>query len=577
MSKIYPVYTLKNECHDCYKCVRECYVKAIKIQNGRASVINERCIACGHCVIACPSNAKRVRTDIQKVRALFAEGKKVFVSLAPSWAGIYNVAPQKIIALLKALGFYAVSETAVGAQEVSIETAKLLNSAEAGLFISSACPVIVDFIRLYKPDFVKNITPVASPALTHAKLLKQIYGDDIAVVFIGPCIGKKNEADRHPELIDAALTFDELNLWLKEEFISVETIDAGQNNAFVPERSYEGAIYPVEGGMNETIKRIGVDGRTSLINISGLRNFGKAIDGIQTANMDKKIFIEALSCESGCVNGPCKSTGKSGVMIISDIMSRVRFRDDIPEKPRTVLAEEYSANPSAGRQYSPEEITKAMERIGKYKEEDELNCGGCGYSACRDLAKALIDGDAEPSMCVSYMRKIAMKKSAAMLRCMPNAVVMVDKDLNIIESNDAFLKMFCGDMYDFFSKRSGGIKGASIEKTVSFGDIFKRMLKTGEDVHKEHYPCGNKLYDINAFTIEKGNIVGAVITDVTKTEIDREKIAQKAREVISKNIAKVQEIACILGEHMSETEVLLNSIAEDYAEEKNDNEEEGGK
>ena len=180
-------------------------------------------------------------------------------------------------------------------------------------------------------------------------------------------------------------------------------------------------------------------------------------------------------------------------------------------------------------------------------------------------------------MCVSYMRKIAMKKSAAMLRCMPNAVVMVDKDLNIIESNNAFLKMFCGDMYDFFSKRSGGIKGASIEKTVSFGDIFKRMLKTGEDVHKEHYPCGNKLYDINAFTIEKGNIVGAVITDVTKTEIDREKIAQKAREVISKNIAKVQEIACILGEHMSETEVLLNSIAEDYAEEKNDNEEEGGK
>ena len=81
------------------------------------------------------------------------------------------------------------------------------------------------------------------------------------------------------------------------------------------------------------------------------------------------------------------------------------------------------------------------------------------------------------------------------------------------------------------------------------------------------------MYDINAFTIEDGEIVGAVITDDTKAEIDREKIAAKAREVITKNITKVQEIACLLGEHMVETEVLLNSIAEDYS---NDNSDDDG-
>ena len=140
----------------------------------------------------------------------------------------------------------------------------------------------------------------------------------------------------------------------------------------------------------------------------------------------------------------------------------------------------------------------------------------------------------------------------------------VDKNYNILETNDAFLKMFCSDMYDVFSSREEGLKGAAIERIVPFGDIFKTALRSGQDIHKEHYAIGDKLYDISAFTIESGEIAGAVITDVTKSEMDREKIAKKARDVIAKNIATVQEIACLLGEHMVETEVLLDSIAKDY-------------
>ena len=177
MDKLYPVYTLKNECHDCYKCIRECHIKAISIQNGHASVLPEKCIACGNCVKTCPSNAKRVRNDIEKVKNLFRAQKEVFVSLAPSWAGIFEHSPAKMISILKKLGFSHVSETALGAQEVSIETSKIMSQQEKGLFISSACPVVVDYIRLYNPKFINNIVPIASPALTHAKLLKEIYGN----------------------------------------------------------------------------------------------------------------------------------------------------------------------------------------------------------------------------------------------------------------------------------------------------------------------------------------------------------------------------------------------------------------
>ena len=564
-NELYPVYTLKNECHDCYKCVRECQVKAIKIQNGSASVIDEKCIACGRCVIACPTNAKRVRNDIEKVKTLIISNKKVFVSLAPSWAGIYNLDSAKMIALLKRLGFYAVSETALGAQEVSIKTGQWLKEQEKGLFISSACPVIVDYIRKYKPKFADKITPFASPALTHAKYLKKIYGDDISIVFIGPCIAKKKEADKHPELIDFSLTFDELNYWIKDEFINVEEIRVTSEDKFVPESSSEGALYPIEGGMNETIKLSGIDDNTVLVSVSGLKPFDVTLDGFKADKTDKKIFLEALSCDTGCVNGPGKSTKRSGILIKSEILSKIRFREEIPTLPSVVVEENFEPIMIAKDEFSPDEIAMAMKKFGKTKEEDELNCGGCGYATCRDLAYALLSGEAEPSMCVSYMRKLAMKKSATMLRCMPAAIVMVDKNLNILESNDKFMQMFCGDMYDIFKERPEGVKGASIDRIVTFSKIFEKMLKTGKDIHKEHYPVNNKLYDINAFVIEENEIVGAIITDVTANEMDREKIAKKAKDVITKNIATVQEIACLLGEHMVQTEKLLSSIAEDYS------------
>ena len=274
--------------------------------------------------------------------------------------------------------------------------------------------------------------------------------------------------------------------------------------------------------------------------------------------------MEALACAGGCTNGPCIATKKAGIAINSDLLSSIKTRKKIPQEAKVVVEENYEATPIKDINYPIKDILQAMKKIGKHKEDDELNCGGCGYPTCRDLAKALIAEEAEPSMCVSYMRKIAMRKAAAMLRCMPSAIVMVDSSLKVVESNDAFMKMFCGDMYDIFASRQDGLVGASIDRIINFSDIFKSALKTGKDIHKERYPVGKNLYDITAFTIEKNEIVGAVITDVTQTEMNREKIAHKAQEVITKNIGTVQNIARLLGEHMVETELLLSSIAHDY-------------
>ena len=571
-NKLSPVYTLMNECHDCYKCVRECYVKSIQIKDGSASVLADRCIACGHCVTVCPSNAKRIRYDVDKVKGIFATGKKVVVSLAPSWISVFDYTKQQMITVLKALGFSDVSETALGAQEVSIEVAKLIKESEKGLFISSACPVIVDYIRYYKPEYAKYITPVASPALTHAKMLKEQYGEDISIVFIGPCIAKKNESDKNSDLIDVALTFDELSYWIKESYIDLAKIEVLPDEDFVPNSANEGALYPVLGGMNETLKFAGIEKDVQLLDICTLHSLDKALNGLHPERLEEKIFLEALGCDGGCINGPGISMCKSTILKTSDVLNNFKKRENIPATPKTVVEMDYSAVDIKKREFKHEEIMKTMERIGKHNEEDELNCGGCGFQTCRELACAILAGEAEPSMCVSYMRKIALRKAAAMLRCMPSAMVMIDNKNKILESNDAFMKMFTGEMYDVFSERPEGVNGADIDRIIPFSDLLTTALKTGKDIHKEHYVVGNKLYDINIFIIEEKEIVGAIITDVTQSELNREKIAERAKEVISKNIAKVQEIAILLGEHMVETELLLSTIADDYTTDDKDSE-----
>ncbi|MDR1114492.1 MAG: 4Fe-4S dicluster domain-containing protein [Candidatus Margulisbacteria bacterium] len=546
MNSANPVYTLRNECQDCYKCVRVCAVKAIKIQNGHAEVLPERCVACGTCVASCPAGAKRIRSDLEKVRNLLLQKKKIIVSLAPSWRGVFEYSPAKMIAILQALGFAAVSETALGAQEVSIRIAQILNEQNSGLYISSACPVIVDYVRLYKPEFTSCILPLASPLLTHAKLLKDLYGADNAVVFIGPCIAKKNEADRQSDLLAAALTFDDLKYWIKEAYIDPETLpDDGQK--FVPENAYEGSLYPLDGGMNETLRRCGVKENVQLINIGSLELFGDALKNLEVQKLSAPVFIEALACVGGCIAGPCAAGKRSRLLMIAYILQNTLQRKNIPARPRVIEPRQYAPANIARKKYSLEEIQAALKKLGKYTPEDELNCSGCGYNSCRDLAQALLDGAAEVSMCASYMRKTATRKAAALLKSMPSALVMLDKNLKVLEVNEAFNKMFKeNEMTDFFP-------------------LFKTALRTGQDLRKEHYVYKNRLYDLNVFAVEQNEIVGALITDVTRTQEGREKVAGKAREVIAKNIATVQEIASLLGEHMVETEALLNSIAEDYS------------
>lgn len=563
MNNHYPVFTIKNECQDCYRCVRSCPVKAIRITEGHASVISENCIACGQCISVCPQKAKKVRRDISLVHEMLSSDKKVYASLAPSWRAALPGSMKQLVYALKKIGFTEVYETALGAQEISIQTAEILRRREKNLWISSACPVVVDYITMYLPQFTQYIIPLPSPAVTHGQLLKNQFGKDIHVVFIGPCAAKKNEADRFPDFMDAAIGFNELLEMLKENRIDLKP-ESAEEPSLSAGFAHEGALYPMEGGMNETMKLSGRAEGVHLINVSTIQMINKQLEGLNPDSITEPLFIEAMACKGGCLNGPLITRKEPGLIAISKTLKNVRYRKIIPTTIQTILTQPYLPNVVMDKDHSPDQIRKAMLLIGKSSLVDELNCEGCGYNTCHDLAIAIIDRRAEPHMCISYMRKIAARKAGAVFNSMPSGILMVDKHFRILETNKSFVRMFASDLYEGYDSDPDCLKDARLEKVIPCIELFESALETNMDIHKEHYPMNNGLFEISIFTVEPHHIVGAVIADVTEYEMRRDQIAKKAHSVIAKNIAIVQEIACSLGEHMVETELLLTSIAEGY-------------
>jgi len=423
----------------------------------------------------------------------------------------------------------------------------------------------VDYICKYMPNMAEALTPTLSPMLAHGKFLRETYGDDIGIIFIGPCIAKKSEADAYAHLIDVALTFDEFKRWLTEAELYPEANIGDLNETFVPHSAREGALYPMAGGMNETLRLNLRQNPVRLLSVAGLRNIRHALNGFSTRPPDEPVYLELLACDGGCLGGPCVNKEE---VLPGEL--EIRRRMPLPAEPTRpmrmnlqMIMHRAADEPAP---IDPQQITDELARIGKYKPEDELNCGGCGYDACQAFALAMLAGCAEPSMCVSNLRNKAQRKANALLRCMPSGVVIADADLKVIECNENLARLFGGDVLLAYQARPG-LEGVHLGKVVPFPEIFQRVLESGQDYLRDMMRLGDRVINLTVFTIDPHENVGGILLDVTSTELRREHIATRAREVIDKNLATVQEIAFKLGEHMADTEILLRSIAADYAEE----------
>ena len=549
----------KSNCKNCYKCIRQCPVKSIKFQNNQAHIIEDECILCGQCFVVCPQNAKEIRNDTGAVRELIASGRPVYASVAPSFVANY---PGATIAgmekALRALGFAGASETAVGATTVKTVYDEMCERGDDDVIISSCCHTVNLLIRKYFPQAIGCLAPVLSPMQAHCKALKALH-PDAAAVFIGPCISKKDEAAQYPGVVDFALTFEELTAWMEGEGVAVEAAPDAEAGG-------KARLFPTTGGILRSMERRAAD--YTYITVDGIDNCVRALREICEGGL-KKCFIEMSACVGSCVGGPAMDKHGSavrGTVAVDRYAPDGDFAVDRPDAD--ALAKPHSYIGVRRTMPGSKAIEEILHQMGKHKPEDELNCGSCGYNTCRDKAVAVLNGKAEISMCLPYLKEKAENFSDKIIKNTPNGIIVLNEALEVQQLNAAACAML---------NLSGtqDILGGQVVRVLD-PQPFLEVMETGRSIRgKRVYLAEYKRYVEQTVIYDKAyHIIMAIMRDITEEEHSRERKESMSRstieitdKVIEKQMRAVQEIASLLGETTAETKIALTKLKESLTDE----------
>lgn len=312
-------------------CKRSCPVDAISMdENGIVEIDVERCISCGACIKNCPFGAISDRSFMVDVIDLILSGSRVYAMVAPAIEGQFgaSVTTGIIAEAIKALGFEDVFEVALGADLVaaseSEEWAEAYKRGERKT--TSCCPAFVNMIKKHFPSLIQNISSTVSPMQATAKYIKALHPDAVCV-FIGPCIAKKGEvldniADGGA---DYALTFDELYAMFRAKEIEVASFGGNLQQGSIYAKNFA-----VAGGVTasvlEALKEKGIEADIKVKGCNGAAECKKALMMMKAGKLPEQ-FIEGMSCEGGCVNGPGSIlTGRSAEQNRAKLLSSMDNR-----------------------------------------------------------------------------------------------------------------------------------------------------------------------------------------------------------------------------------------------------------
>lgn len=549
----------KSNCKNCYKCIRHCPVKSIRFSGNQAYIIGNECILCGQCFVVCPQNAKEISSETEKVRVLIQSGAPVVVSLAPSFIANYDgVGITAMKKALKKLGFYDVEETAIGASIVKTEYEKMMAAEDRDVIISSCCHSVNLLIQKYFPKEIPCLADIMSPMQAHAADIKKRI-PDAKVVFVGPCVAKKDEAEYYEGLVDGVLTYEDLAKWMETENISIER--ETDSDEFSRAR-----FFPTTGGILKTMAKVS---DYTYMAIDGVENCIAALKDIESGSVHK-CFIEMSACVGSCVGGPVmEKYHRSPIKDYAAVAKYAGDKDFKVEQPDSLsIHKTFTVIEKKLSTPSEYEIQEILRKMGKTRPEDMLNCGSCGYDTCREKAIAIFQGKAEISMCLPYLEQKAESFSDCIVNNTPNGLIVLNEKLEVQQINDAARKIM-------------NIRSASDvlgEEAVRILDteIFMRVLRTGRSVRDERtYLAEYKKYVEQTVVYDNTyHLLVCIMRDITDEENEREKKESISRQtvevadrVVDKQMRIVQEIASLLGETAAETKIALTKLKESISDE----------
>ena len=551
----------KSNCKNCYKCIRHCPVKAIRFSGNQAHIIGNECILCGQCFVVCPQNAKEIVDETEKAKVLLQSGDPVIVSLAPSFIANYEgVGINAMRKALKQLGFYDVEETAIGATIVKTEYERMLKEDERDVIITSCCHSINLLIQKHYPQALEYLADVVSPMQAHCKDIKSRF-PNAKTVFIGPCVAKKDEAEHYEGIVDAVITFEELTEWFKAENIELEK---EMDNDICSRARF----FPTTGGILKTMAQ-DIPGYTYLA-LDGVENCIAALKDIIDGKIHK-CFIEMSACVGSCVGGPVmekyhRSSAVKDYIAVSGYAGTKDF--EVSQPKANELKKNFGYIELRSQMPSDMEIQNVLRQMGKFKLSQELNCGSCGYNTCREKAIAILQGKAEISMCLPFLKDKAESFSDAIVKNTPNGLIVLNEQLEVQQINDAARKMMN-------IRSANDIVGDQVVRILDPA-VFMNVLRDKRNVRDERvYLAEYRRYVEQSVVYDQDSrLLICIMRDITDEQDEREKKEKISRQtievadkVVEKQMRIVQDIASLLGETAAETKIALAKLKESISNE----------
>ena len=397
----------QDACKGCTTCMRSCPTQAIRVQNGKAKIINERCIDCGECVRRCPYHAKKVVCDsIENLK-----NYKYNIALpAPAFCSQFRKAEDIDIVLyaLTQIGFDDVFEVARGAEVITKKAKEMLMSGQLKKpVISSACPAVVRLIAVRFPSLADHIIPLTSPMECAAQMARQearektgLTDEEIGVFFISPCTAKitavKQPLALNSSAVSGVIPIKDIYMLLAhrlDKISDVPSLSKAGKNAVSWARS---------GG---EANALGID---NFVCVDGVHNVVKILEEIEDDKLNDIDFIEALACISGCTGGPLN--------VENDFVANSRLRNLVRDLPEVCEQKDDKLNLVWDKrpEYKPisplaDNMAEAMRKMALmeeiYSRLPQLDCGSCGSPSCRDFAEDIVRGKAKERDCIFRLRE----------------------------------------------------------------------------------------------------------------------------------------------------------------------------
>lgn len=403
------IHQRKEACDECWGCVRLCPVKAIRVVNWRSEVIQEKCVACGLCVNECGSRGHVVRDDTGDVVELLHSDRFVVALLATEFvAALHPLTVPQIEKALDALGFAAVETTLLGEEIVAAAYERLYGQNGSLLTLRSTCPVAVSFVRKYHPSLTSALAPIVPPYVAQARLIRELYPAETAIVYVSPCYARKDEA-RSPEFdgaVDVAIDFVEL----KHLIEAAETLPARGRAVTPPLRR---PVPLKELSLTDGFPRQTLQSRTmtdsSIAVVRGLVQLDELLSAISAGEAAPAI-VDMLNCE-GCIDGPAVNPGISlhakrtidAAARSAPGVTRLSTRAMLSVLPAVETARSFTPDPVVLQQPTDAEIDEALGDAG-FTRDTVIDCGACGWGTCIEHAIAIIHGDSTWDLCFPLQR-----------------------------------------------------------------------------------------------------------------------------------------------------------------------------